>query len=93
MKKTIKKIVLLVLTIIAVSSLLTACSNAEHVHSFDYKTIKESTCGETGKLFGVCSCGKIDEKIIPVLEHSYQNGVCKNCGEKSSDYVEHTHVY
>ncbi len=93
MKKMTKKIVLLILTITAFSAFLTACSNSKHEHLFDYKTIKESTCGESGKLFGVCSCGQIDEKTIPVLEHSYQNGVCKNCGEKSPDYVEHIHVY
>lgn len=45
-----------------------------------------ATCTEAGKTegkhCGVCDTVFVEQEVIPALGHTYENGTCKNCGEK-----------
>ena len=51
-----------------------AVAEPKHIHDFENgkETItKQATCTEEGKKVLRCSCGEVEEKVIPKLEHKY----------------------
>ncbi len=53
------------------------------------KIIKEATCSEDGSKVILCVCGESVYVDIPATgDHSYENGVCKHCGQASSAAVK-----
>lgn len=51
-------------------------------HNFQFTTIRESTCTDSGINEGICAnCNCKIQKYLPVTEHQYENGVCIKCGK------------
>lgn len=53
------------------------------VHQYEWFSTQDATCEETGSteyFCAVCDDPKVEE--IPALGHSYENGICENCGQE-----------
>ena len=60
-----KKIALLIISIIFTLAILAGCE-LNHQHFFgEWTVVKEATCTDEGKRTRTCSCGEIVEEIIP----------------------------
>lgn len=56
-----------------------------HMHSYNWTTIQEASCTESGYKVGHCAlCGDEVTNEVPALGHSYVNGVCTRCGEQQA---------
>lgn len=64
----------------------------EHLHDFsEEENVTPATCTNAGKKTITCpECGKSETENIPATGHSFENGVCKECGE---DDPNHKHSY
>lgn len=83
----------LVLTLLALSCLLTSCDGGNGqssgaggepcVHSVSNESIqKEATCTEEGILGGICDkCSQYVMSTYPSEGHNFVDGVCTACGE------------
>ena len=69
---------------------LTLEAEEPHEHVFGaWAVTKEATCTEDGSRERACGCGEKETAVIPALGHDYENGVCKNCGDKlTSDFED-----
>ena len=89
MKKS-KLLAVVLLTLVMLASACSfACITPDHDHYFKYSVTQEPHCNKAGVLFGVCSCGETNTKVIPALEHEFKNGVCEICGEKDPSFHQH----
>lgn len=63
-------------------------------HSYE-TAVTSPTCTESGHTTYTCHCGDTyTDSVIDALGHTYENGVCKACGEADPDYkASHTHSY
>lgn len=53
------------------------------VHQYEWFATQDATCEETGLTEYFCKiCDDPKTEEIPALGHSYENGVCKNCGQE-----------
>ena len=53
----------------------------EHTHSWsEWTVVKDAACTESGVSSRTCACGEKEEQTIPATGHTYENGICKNCG-------------
>lgn len=68
---------------------ITLNKEGEHVHIYKTGTVtQESTCTVEGqKVYKCIYCDNKKIEQLPKLEHSYVNGVCKDCGDV------HVHSY
>lgn len=60
------------------------------VHEHDYAdAVTAPTCTEQGYTTHTCECGEsyVDDYVEPTGEHSYENGVCINCGTTQTQSV------
>ena len=80
-----KRIILLLITIIINVFALTACKKHEHEPS-DWIIVRESSCIDEGIQQIICNdCGEIlNEEKKDKLPHDYENGKCKYCDEYQS---------
>lgn len=62
----------------------------DHKHDYTVKVTKEPTCMEDGEKEYICGCGDSYTEVIPATGHHYEDGECKDCGEKDPD---HKHDY
>ena len=88
-----KSNVVLVLTLLALSCLLTSCDGGNSqssdaggencVHNIPNESIqKEATCTEEGVLGGICSkCYQYVVSSYPSEGHNFVDGICTVCGE------------
>ena len=61
--------------------------NVSAGHSYVETITKAATCAADGVKTYTCSgCGDSYTETIPSIGHSYENGVCGNCGEADPDY-------
>ena len=58
----------------------------EHKHSFSpWITTKPATCQEVGEMARACmTCGERESQTTEKSAHTYENNVCKVCGEPNS---------
>ena len=55
-----------------------------HSHAYgDWKVEKEATCTATGTKTRSCSCGDKQSETIPMTDHNYVDGICKECGKEN----------
>lgn len=95
MKKTAFFIVFLAVVLFSLG-ILSSCSQP-HTHSFsEWRVVEEANCSNTGKRVRDCSCGEIQEEIVPKNDvHDYEETIkspatasssgtkkltCKRCG-------------
>ncbi len=101
MKKTVKLIVALSLTLLLGLS-FTACNLGESTHTHTYtETIatedylkSEATCLSKAMYYKSCECGEKGTETFEIGEkspHVYENGKCKWCEEDEA--IAHTHTY
>ena len=59
-------------------------------HTWDEGTVTTAaTCTTTGVMTYTCTnCGETKTQTIAVMDHTYENGVCKNCGLCSHNWGE-----
>ncbi len=63
-----KRVLLLVLTVVALLFVLTSC----HKHSYEQsEVIKEATCDAAGQAKFVCSCGEEETRDVPAKGHTW----------------------
>ena len=60
----------------------------EQAHTWGEPTETASTCTVQGKKVWECSdCHALKTEVLPLAEHTYENGVCTECGAKVSEPV------
>ncbi|MBQ2718577.1 MAG: hypothetical protein IJF73_00750 [Clostridia bacterium] len=68
--------------------LLTSCgmiTRLTHEHEWQYRVAKAPTCTEGGLMEALCvGCGEKTYNDIERTEHSYVNGICRDCGAQGS---------
>lgn len=65
----------------------------ESGHSYGtWQQQTEPTCKSQGKATRTCACGDVDEKILDVVDHVYENGKCKWCDLAQSGGTTPTRV-
>lgn len=58
-----------------------AIEKVDHVHSYTAVVTSPATCGTPGLMTYTCDCGDTyTEAIPPTGEHTFENGVCTQCG-------------
>ncbi len=63
-------------------------ADPDHVCTFKESTGIKPTCKKEGRIDYICACGKTNQKILPMLEHSYDEGkICTSCGDVGVDHV------
>ena len=93
MKKILKSIVLLCLTVLVLSTAVSCKKEDEvilpavvpvHEHSFEDATVaKTPTCVASGKQTAACECGAVKVTVLPATRaHVYEDKVCTVCGRK-----------
>lgn len=90
-KNRLSLLISLLITLIACLSFGACTTNQPHTHFFEYETLKEATCESDGLTKGVCTCGEIEEKVVPSTGHNYnEQKQCTICGEyKPSEGLEY----
>ena len=92
-EETMKRILCLILSLLAFVVLLAACDEGktpddedngrspEHTHAFGEWTVETvATCVAEGKEKRSCTCGEIEKRAIAATgEHIYADGVCSLC--------------
>ena len=58
-----------------------ATSTWSHHHEYTEEITQEPTCTAEGQKTLTCWCGVSETKSIPVIDHSYVDDICENCGE------------
>ncbi len=59
-----------------------------HSHSYgSWTVVKNATCTATGTRTRSCSCGDKETETIPMLAHSYVDGICKDCGKENFSHT------
>ena len=98
MKKSIKIIAMLLVTLISLST-LASCDVINNVISglgsgqTDQPDIPDVPSHKHVYIDGKCECGKTDSSYVPPHEHSYENGKCE-CGAEDPNYEPpHEHIY
>ena len=83
MKTKLLKAILLFLAICSLGLSLNACGMHDHVHVYQYTTLKEVSCTENGIVYGICSCGQTIEQTVPAQGHVevVEAGVVPTCTE------------
>ena len=81
MKHYIYKIFIILLFIFS----LTSC-NEPHTHSTSEYFV-DPTCTEDGYQIIETCCSEPKKIIIPALGHTYNEGICVNCGKKALIYI------
>lgn len=85
MKKTLIKILILLLSICTFSCLVIGCGNLNHEHEFDQKVTSEeflmveATCKARAKYYFSCGCGEIGTETFEhgnLAEHTYSVEYC-----------------
>ena len=64
----------------------------DHVHTPVADAAVAATCTETGLTAGshceTCSEILVEQEVVPVTGHSYENGICSGCGSTASPYLQ-----
>ena len=61
-----------------------------HMHEYGaWQIRKNAVCTETGEKYRVCEvCGEEDARLLPLLPHSFEGGVCTECGADDPAFVK-----
>ncbi len=77
MKRTLSCLAVLLLSFCL---LFVSCERA-HDHEWgEWTVIREATCEEEGERRRECACGASGTETIPLAPHTYEQGVCTECG-------------
>ena len=61
-----------------------------HVHALgDWGVNVEATCTTAGQEERVCACGEKESRFTPMLDHNFENGICKGCYLAESQGLEY----
>ena len=63
---------------------------APHVHGFgDWNLTLDATCTTAGREERACECGEKESRLTAMIDHDFENGICKACDLAVSHGLEY----